>query len=625
MRRAAAGILLTALLLPAPASAAENPRDWQQAAEGTMARLWSAMEPPPGVAGKPQVRVLDDAAVNAFVRRVEQASSSGERFSAEVTVCRGLLDRLVMDNGKPDPAALAGVLGHELGHLALGHHLSATQEARQRARSQDEVLGASFTREDEYAADLYGMKLAGQAGYDPRGLVRAFQRGREALGDAGAWEQAEGDHPTFTQRLAVIDAEQAELWRAVLDFEVGVDMLRAGNYSCGQECFRGALAMFPEAPEVLCNLGYSLLMDYYRRLPPEYWAAHDIGRPMPVGFATFLPVPVRRSCSSEELAQLRRQWQEAVGYLDQARQKQPGYGLALGNLGFAYLIAPDGPQADQAQECLTGVAASPPDSGDDVQRSVGNNLALVAMLQGRREEALSLLQANAGPQGRAASLLSDAPVMNLCLLAADSPVAEDQERAVQELEGLLERCPATTAEWQYAHAKYLATCRKLGRTPLSEEKLSPPNPAHVESCLQWKGVSIYLEDSAARLWRLLGKPDVSIALGAGTGEGQPAITCWRYGACGLELTFLRSTLVRARVTRARGQSGCQAIIPLPGMKGTLSVGDPVQRLDDLLGFCYDGAVRLGESRPYRLYSAAHLAVRVDQGLIAALAVVGVRG
>ena len=626
--------LALAVAVAACASAAPL-SDWQRWGEEIMARQWSAVQPPAWLAGPPQVRVVDDGGVNCYVRLLDADPAAGsDKARAEICVLRGLVEAFLMDGDRPDLDAFAGVLGHELAHLVLEHHFDEKPEAVARLREADAVIRSVVTREDEFQADVEGMRIAARAGYDPHGLVRSFERGRARLGDEGLWEMFEGDHPSFTQRLAEIDRQRADLWRSVLDFEVGVDLLRGGNYACARECFRSALAPFPAAPEVLCNLGYALLMDYYHRLPPEYWTAHDIGQPLPVGFAAYLPVPPRRSRSAEEMAGLRRMWEEAVGSLERAVEGRPDYALALGNLGFAYLIGPDGPRPDRAREFLERFRAdvasgAPTDEAARVEGrvrlTISNNLALVASLEGRPEEALRLLRDSASlASAEAAGLFAGAPVVNLCLILAESPRREDQERAAADLEQILPRLPAGSAEWQYARGRYLHLCRKLGREPLPDRKLSVARAREMTPHLLYRETPIYLGDSQSRLWRILGAPDAVIPLAVAVGESEPGIQCWRYGDAGLELVFLRATLLRVKVLPARGEGRpCRLSLPGPG-GGEVGVGETAERLEQLLGFTWDDAIRLGEDRPYRLYSPARLAVLVQDGIIRSLALAGVR-
>jgi predicted Zn-dependent protease len=159
--------------------------------------------------------VLDSDDVNAV------AVSGGYIF-----VTRGALALM------RDEATLAGVLGHEVGHIALRHHAKAIKAAKQKAamRTGAEV-GASFTRasaltpaigftidglgelalkgfsrEEEGESDGVGFKYAGAAGYDPAGL-RNFLK---TLQDRGSKEAAISNfmstHPGTEERLKAQEA-----------------------------------------------------------------------------------------------------------------------------------------------------------------------------------------------------------------------------------------------------------------------------------------------------------------------------------------------------------------------------------------------------------------------------------
>ncbi|MBV8062810.1 MAG: M48 family metalloprotease, partial [Nevskia sp.] len=130
--------------------------------------------------------VLDDNSINAF------AAPGGYVF-----VTRGLLAKLHSE------AELAGVLGHEVAHVVLKHHLKALRrdagtqvlssltdsvvaQKTGRAHIPPEVVNAvsgqaktlytrGLDKSDEYAADALGVQLAGRAGYDPYGLMAALE------------------------------------------------------------------------------------------------------------------------------------------------------------------------------------------------------------------------------------------------------------------------------------------------------------------------------------------------------------------------------------------------------------------------------------------------------------------
>ncbi len=120
---------------------------------------------------------------------------------------------------------LANVLGHETAHLVLGHVQARSQVAQQR----ETILGGlalvlgqknagkvttvanvsaysflNFSRQQEYAADELGAKLAAQAGYNPWGAVWFFKQLERVVGDAG-YEQYVQEHPSTDDRIGKIE------------------------------------------------------------------------------------------------------------------------------------------------------------------------------------------------------------------------------------------------------------------------------------------------------------------------------------------------------------------------------------------------------------------------------------
>lgn len=118
---------------------------------------------------------------------------------------------------------LANVLGHETGHLVLGHVMNRIQKAQtanvigtilsifirnQTAATMVNLLGnyafLNFSRAQEYQADHEGVILANKANYNPWGMIWFFQKLQKLYGNAG-FEQYVQDHPSTDDRIARIE------------------------------------------------------------------------------------------------------------------------------------------------------------------------------------------------------------------------------------------------------------------------------------------------------------------------------------------------------------------------------------------------------------------------------------
>jgi predicted Zn-dependent protease len=131
--------------------------------------------------------VLDTASVNAF------AAPGGY-----VLITRGLYEMLDSE------AQLAGVLGHEIGHIVQRHHVKVMQQsaavsagARAAQRGDRsvlvnnligtgaEVFARGLDKSAEFEADRIGVVLAARSGYSPYGLVEVLHKlAARATGDA---------------------------------------------------------------------------------------------------------------------------------------------------------------------------------------------------------------------------------------------------------------------------------------------------------------------------------------------------------------------------------------------------------------------------------------------------------
>jgi beta-barrel assembly-enhancing protease len=160
----------------------------------------------------------DPETVNAF------ALPGGQVF-----ITAGLLKHL------QDEAQLAGVLGHETGHVVGRHaaeHLAKQQFTTiligaagvaasddrgdgQRAAAVAAMVGSlvnmRFSRKDESEADSFGVKYMSQAGYDPRAMVELMRILKEA-GGASRRPEFLSTHPDPGNREQAIEAEIAQLY-----------------------------------------------------------------------------------------------------------------------------------------------------------------------------------------------------------------------------------------------------------------------------------------------------------------------------------------------------------------------------------------------------------------------------
>lgn len=122
-------------------------------------------------------------------------------------------------------AQLAGVLGHEVGHVV---HKDQVREIRRQliaqgvatgvlgySASQLSVLAANigatlvlrgYGRSAEYAADLTGAQYASAAGYEPRELSRFLGVLATISGSTPSWLLPLADHPQSADRIQRLDA-----------------------------------------------------------------------------------------------------------------------------------------------------------------------------------------------------------------------------------------------------------------------------------------------------------------------------------------------------------------------------------------------------------------------------------
>jgi predicted Zn-dependent protease len=185
-----------------------------------------------------QVRLVESSDINAF------ALPGGYMY-----VNRGLL-RAVRSE-----AELAGVLGHEMAHVALRHGTQQATKAYaaqaglgvlgrlmgregERDRQVVEAVGGlglsavflKFGRDAENQADRVGVRMMAESGYDPRELARFFellqqQRGR----NPSSVETFLSDHPSPADRAQRVAAEAARYRGGRRTIVGGMDEVRQSS------------------------------------------------------------------------------------------------------------------------------------------------------------------------------------------------------------------------------------------------------------------------------------------------------------------------------------------------------------------------------------------------------------
>ena len=129
----------------------------------------------------------------------------------------------------PDDDTIAGVLAHEIAHVAEDHVLEQLYRTTgmrllgalvfgelgpvlEGAASEGEALiSLAYSREHEAEADRIGVLLAATAGFDPEGLARLFEEldSRNSLPESSWWSS----HPAPAGRIADIRRYAEELHR----------------------------------------------------------------------------------------------------------------------------------------------------------------------------------------------------------------------------------------------------------------------------------------------------------------------------------------------------------------------------------------------------------------------------
>jgi len=406
-----------------------------------------------------------DDIVNAFASNSEmmgaQFDKKTKKIQPVVTVTEGMLREVI----KGDENSLAVIMGHELAHLCkdhVGKHKGNTL-----------LLFLAFNREQEIEADMNGLRYAIAAGYPYKtGVASAFNAMRKQAGRT-SFEGLSQTHPTWEERLALLDREQPKLWSSMSAFRNGFLFLDLEQYLAAQQCFKAVVAEFPDCYEAWANLGYAQLMRYCDGLDADDLRQYGIG---PIAAGGFYSRPA--SLESKVRGIDEKLWKDAVKALDKAVRLNPELALPRGSLGVAYLVHPEGKQAKKAVKYFKEAL----ERADKDPETKYNPLIMASLLvnAGAADLALDDIEASKEKFKRAAlvlgrvgfSPLDDALLYNTGLLASRSNDKESKCEACNTLELYLRRASPDSAWWPLAFDHYVKLAKETGHAARGRDELA---------------------------------------------------------------------------------------------------------------------------------------------------------
>jgi len=519
-----------------------------------------------------------------------------------VRISQDLLTEIIQG----DPDRLALILGHELGHVVLGHPVCAP------AKDRTSVLGVAITRDQEYAADAKGYELALAAGFSVRNGLKALQA-LDQVSHYSSFEALSVDHPSWADRLARLDKQQAPVWRSMSAFSDGVSFLSTENYELAAACFRSVTREFPQAADVMSNLGYTLLMQYIDQLGDDDLRALGIGQPTTGSFygeSLHLKSKIRGVDAGL--------WTEAVQALKSAEQMDPSLALVKANLGLAHLVSPTGsdPKAaatylENATDMLRKDKTMDNLHGDTAARAVINNLAVAYIAAGDRDSAFKVLEFLLGhlkdPTNEQSFLQTIALYYNSGMLLASSTSSEDRGHAAAFLDRYLRESPPSSIWWHLAYEKYTDVCKAIPTGCSSESQLTSRNHPPLR-----QAVAVDLGgDKSLRL----GEP-FQAARGR-IGQGQvvgtvPGTTMQRVRYADYAMDVIASDVVIAIVLTGKQSPELQLKEIGPASRAkSIRYGMTTEDLESVLAdqpYRYEGL--LDTWVPYRFYPGVGIAARV---------------
>jgi predicted Zn-dependent protease len=598
-------LLLLAPVFQCGPGFAEVTAEDRQIAQEVFARLLSVAAPQDDLPWPPVLEIVDSDKINAFAGMKVQ----GKGLQTTVLCEGGLLKRVVQGNRD----RMAYVLGHELAHHILGH--------TKKADAPTEFLQAAFNHEQEIQADRAGMELALRAGFSYREGLTAIRRMIELGPVYPSFEMLSSDHPAWVDRLALLDREQADLWRAMSSFDNGVYFLMVQNYSVAERAFRQVTREFPMAYDAWVNLGYAQLMQYADALDAPDLRRLGVGQLAADGFIHRPKYLMGKLRGVNEAL-----WADAHHSLQEAMKLKPDLAVAYTDLGMAFLLKPSGRDALQAAQLLEQaieLARNQPDANDPTWLASVVNLASAYAALGGGEKAMRMVRiAEDGFTDVDAKSLPDAAMIasalqyNRAMLLAESREAGEQRKAMMDFEDYLQQTSPSLAWWPLAYERYSGLCAQLGTKPKTQDELGVAvTQFRAVTGIEIDHLQIDLGADMEETRGRLGRPASGGPVASGTGLMQ-----YDYPERGLRVMGTREVLaITLRGARA------PALLLREAVQGSrtiaLRVGLSTAQLDAVMaGAVYDFRPLVDPEVKYRFYPDVGLAVKIRQGRVSELVI-----
>jgi tetratricopeptide (TPR) repeat protein len=517
-----------------------------------------------------------------------------------VFINRPLLNQVVEGNSN----RLAFVVGHELSHIVLGH-------ARPRSitsRSATVLLETIFSREQETAADRNGIKLALAANYDFAEAMQAPKR-FIALGleHPPLWP---ADHPSWSQRLALMEKNRASLWQSVGAFNNGVFFLNIEQYVSAERCFSATVEQFPDAYEAQANLGYARLMQYCDLLRAEDVAGFGIGQIMVDGFYDRPDSLIAKGKGIN--AEL---WKQAVEALEAALRLKPDLALAKASLGVAYLVRPERKDVEKAIHYLeeaSSSASSESTLSPALRAVILINLG-VADLAGGKADAGDKCFRDAYRLAGTIPAIQSVILFNHALSILRSSKADNKQEAATSLAYYLKTSSPASIWWKIGLDNYSRLCGEPGLQCESEQQIraatGPSRFRPLPPVELSQGVRVQLGDSIDDVQKRLG-PGVELPVAQGF-----TIKRYRYQKYGIDVIG-SDQVIAVDLNKASAPALKLQQSGAGGKTSTLKVGMTRLEVARVLGPTSVAATVFSPTVPFRFYPQVGLAARFERGVVA---------